>query len=353
VTADHEHAGHERLDGFEGRLIAALQPIRHMALGIAIHHLFDTGLFDALAEAASSAAALAACRAFDPVKLEALLKYLRNEGIVTERGGVYRLSAEGRALAEFRGWYTMFVGGYAESFLQLGDRLRAGAGPATRNAAQVGIGSCAISHYDAIPLTRRLMSRAGTAGRRLLDLGCGNARYLVEFCAAVPEIEALGVEPDPAGYAAARDHVRAAGLDHRIRLACASATEFMAGTDPFEPDFLVLGFVLHEILGQSGVAGVEDFIQRTIRRFPDVHLIVIEVDDRIDRPASMGHGLALAYYNPYYLLHPFTQQRLESVQFWRELFGRVGLTILDEASVDPRVDSTELEVGFLLRRART
>lgn len=347
-----ERAPHEDLDGFEGRLIDALQPVRHMALGIAIHHFFDTGLFDTLAEHPGPLATLASRHAFDLARLEAFLKYMRNEGLVDECDGVYRLATRMRELGEFRGWYTMFVGGYAESFLQLGDRLRAGTDPATRNAAQVGIGSCAISHYDAIPLTRRLMDRSGIRGRRLLDLGCGNARYLVEFCAAVSEIEAVGVEPDAVGHAAAVENVRAAGLQDRIRLACASATEFMAAKDPFEPDFIVLGFVLHEILGQSGVRGVEDFMHRTLERFPNVRLIVIEVDNRTDQPTSMRHGLALAYYNPYYLLHPFTQQRLESTLFWRDLFGRVGLAIVDEASVDPRVDSTELEVGFLLERAR-
>ena len=38
------------------------------------------------------------------------------------------------------------------------------------------------------------------------------------------------------------------------------------------------------------------------------------------------------------------------VAYWRELFGRAGLDILAEETVDHEVDSTNLEVGFLLHR---
>lgn len=94
----------------------------------------------------------------------------------------------------------MLIGGYAETFLQMGSKLKQDAGWATRDAMKVGVGSCGISHYDAIPLTQRLMSYIPNECNRLLDLGCGNGLYLVEFCNMYPNIQAWGVEPSKGGY---------------------------------------------------------------------------------------------------------------------------------------------------------
>lgn len=341
-------------DPLEPRLIDALQPVRQYVLATALHHLFESGLFDWLAGRDGGAEAeLCAALDFIPERLRALLQYLANEGVVSRSDDQVRLTDRGRSFAEFRGWYTMLIGGYGATFLQLGGLLKRGAPPATRVADKVGIGSCMISHHDAIPLTRRLMASIARPVRRLLDLGCGNALYLVEFCKALPELEAWGVEPDRKGYEAASELVEREGLAHRIHLTCSSAQAFYDTERAFSPDVTVLGFVLHEILGQDGEAGVLRFLHQLTRRYPALHLIVIEVDQQLENPAAMRHGLALAYYNPYYLFHPFTQQRLETCGFWERLFAEAGLEILDRATVDRNVDSTGLEVGYLLRRSRS
>lgn len=340
-------------DTFEAELIDALQPVRAFALATAIWHLFETGLFEALEPGGRPLRELGGEKDLDEVRLEAFLKYLRNEGLVSEREGGYGLTAKGKALAPFRGWYTMMVGGYGPTFREMGEKLRRGSEPAGRDRARVGIGSCGISEYDAIPLTRALMKVSGKPCRRMLDLGCGNALYLVEFCKALPEIEAWGVEPALDTWQAATELVRRNGLEERIHIVHAGALEFLHTADrSIQPDFTVLGFVLHEILGQSGEAGVEEFLLGLTDRYPDLDIIVIEVDNQLDAPEKMRHGLSLAYYNPYFLFHPFTSQRLETREYWERLFERCGLEIVARQVVDARVDSTGLELGYLLRRKK-
>ncbi|GLI09115.1 2-ketoarginine methyltransferase [Paenibacillus tyrfis] len=337
----------------EDRLIESTQPIRYFTLAVSIYHLFDTGLFDVLVETGSASVGELANRLeLDEEKLEGFLKYAKNEQIVIEENGRFRLSPKGAELGDFRGWYTMMIGGYAETFLQVGGKLKANSGWASRDSMKVGVGSCGISHYDAIPLTQSLMSRIPGGCHRLLDLGCGNGLYLVEFCKLYPDIQAWGVEPSEGGYAEAVKLVEEYGLQNRIRLTCSPAIEFFEGDFDYEPDFIVLGFVLHEILGQDGEEGVIRFLTQITDRFPEIHIIIIEVDNRIDDPDMMNHGLAKAYYNPYYLLHYFTRQRLETEKYWDNLFARLNLTVKAKETVNHHVDSTDLTIGYLLQRGK-
>jgi 2-ketoarginine methyltransferase len=111
----------------------------------------------------------------------------------------------------------------------------------------------------------------------------------------------------------------------------------------------VLGFVLHEILGQDGERGVIDFLSEIRRENPGAHVVVIEVSDQIHDRTQMQHGLARSYYNPYYLLHYFTNQKLETHEYWLSVFARAGFEVLARATTSAEVDSTGLELGYLLR----
>ena len=180
---------------FEQRLAEALQPIRFFALAHALYVVMDCGVYDTLdAESGLGTTTIAARHGLDAQRLQALCHYLANEGYLVEDGGWY-LTGKARALAPFRPWYTLLIGGYAQTFLQLGPALQDQAPWAGRDGAKVGVGSCGISRYDALPLADRLLDRL--PGKRLVvvDLGCGDGGFLTELAHRRPGLRGIGVEP--------------------------------------------------------------------------------------------------------------------------------------------------------------
>ena len=165
---------------FESRLIQQTQPIAQHVLATQIYHWFNTGLYDAMS-GNHAVSDLATQLKMDQDKLSGFLEYLQNEHLVSLNENEASMTSKGRELSEFRPWYIMLIGGYAGTFMQMGDKLQKDSGWASRDTGKVGLGSCGISHYDAIPLTRSLMKKMPHECKQLLDLGCGNGLYLAEF----------------------------------------------------------------------------------------------------------------------------------------------------------------------------
>jgi 2-ketoarginine methyltransferase len=225
----HERANVIEIEpaSFEDGLIEAIQPIRQFALATAIFHLFDTGIYDRIDRsdgAPTAIAELARSLGQDREKLQGLFNYLRNEELVSFGDAGVVLTARGRSLSRYRAWYTMMIGGYGRTFLDMGEHLGVGTGGAGRDIVHVGVGSCGISRYDAFPLTKQLIDRMQRKPEVVCDLGCGNGMYLVEFCRYFPGLRAVGIEPNEVSCAAARSYIAEAGLSDRIAIVCSSAT---------------------------------------------------------------------------------------------------------------------------------
>jgi 2-ketoarginine methyltransferase len=336
--------------GFERELIEALQPIRGMALAMVIFHWFESGLYDRCARGPITVEDTPAAMAYNPERVREFLYYLRNEDLLSEEGGTFVLTDKGRALATFRPWYHFFVGGYAETFLELGDRLGARALPCRRNGRWVSVGSTEISAYDTVPLLASLISHAPRKITRALEIGCGDGGVLVKLCLELPELSAVGVDSNHASVRAGVDLLRRSGLGERVELIHLEAQNTALIDVHPAPDLIITSFLLQEVLGQSGEGEVLELLTTLSRQYPSAQFAVIEVDHRIQDPELMRTGLGGAYYNPYFLLHPFTAQRLLPAEVWERLFERAGLKIVRREGPDPAVDSTGLMLGYLLSR---
>jgi 2-ketoarginine methyltransferase len=326
-------------DTFEERLVEAIDPIRNFALAQGIYHLFGSGLYERISHGPVKVTELAEELAFDPARTTGFLYYLANEDIVLLQDECVSLTASGQQLAAFRPWYELLIGGYAETFQQLTDALR-GPGYASRNGPMIGVGSCGISEYDMLPLVHELLAELPAAPTFITDFGCGDGAFLAILLESYPSASALGVDP----FAPAESRVegirflRQSATDHARSLVPAPSE------DRREKVFLAM-FLLQEILEQEGRPAVVELVRTALT---SGYLAVVEVDYKPIDPAIMKHGLGLGYYNPYYLLHAITEQRLESEEFWLRLFEEAGAVVVARREVNPQVDSTGLEIGYLL-----
>jgi 2-ketoarginine methyltransferase len=338
---------------FEHRLIEALQPIRHLALAHALYALMDSGAYDTMAgEPGLSAAELAERHGLDPERFTGLCHHLANEGYLVGDDG-WQLTDKARTLAPFRPWYTLLVGGYSGAFSQLGATLKAGAPWASRNGAKVAAGSCGMGRYDALPLCDSLLDAIPAEALAVIDLGCGDGAFLTELARRRSGLHGVGIEPDPDAARLAKERVEREGLADRIVVQQGSAADSLSLDLPAgRPLCFLTVFVLQEMLEQEGDAAVEDLLRKTLEAYPTAHWLVIEVDHQWTDRRSMAHGLSQAYYNPYFLLHAITEQRLEKREFWEAMFDRAGLEVAAFGHPGENVDSTRLELGYLLRRAR-
>jgi 2-ketoarginine methyltransferase len=334
----------------ESKLVAALEPFHGFVLANVIYGLQQSGL-EPCFDRGTTVDRLARERGLDPRRLAALVDYLVAAGLLhRDETGVVTRTAYARSFDEARPWYEMMVGGYGVTFRALGEHLAAGSAPTPRVGGLVSSGSCGMSRHDSIPLLRRLLAGSKRRYTRLVDLGCGSGVYLTELCRDYPELTAVGIEPDENGAKAAREWVAGHGDPERIRIEQTDALTWLDTTSE-RPDLAVLGFVIHEVLGQEGEDGVRRLLGTLFSTSPDLDLAVIDIDLQSADADRMQHPLARNYYNAYFLMHPFTSQRLESGSWWESLFADCGLRIVASGRTDPAMDSTGFEIGWLLRRA--
>jgi aspartate/methionine/tyrosine aminotransferase/SAM-dependent methyltransferase len=337
----------------EIQLSDGLEPIRGMFVAHAIYALIDTQLLSQLSDIPTKISTLVDELQLNPRRTLALFQFLAVEGYIhLSPDGMVSLSSSGVLLHAMAPWYHLLVGGYSETLGQLTACLKRDGGYATRNGAQVAQGSCGISQHDALPMVSALIEPVRDQIDRIVDIGCGDGSFLIDLIARTPGVNGLGIETSEATVEAARREVSARGLDARIEIRLDRGQALDTGEFSKATVVYVVAFVLQEILEQSGRA----ILIATLRRLSDsvetAYFAIIEVDNRIDDSLLMHHPLAKSYYNPYYLLHHLTEQRLESRDYWIDLFSEAELELLDENRPNREYDSLGLKMGFLLKASR-
>jgi 2-ketoarginine methyltransferase len=336
---------------FQPELGKTLGYIRGFVASKVIWQMMQAGIIEDLQQQ-RSLQAIADEKGLDPYLLRTVFEYLAVEDILVKEGTAdaptFRLSDYGNRFALYEGWFNILIGGYENIFANIGTMLKEGTGTHARNGKWVGTGSCQISRYDTIPITMDFIRRVKPTATNIVDFGCGNALYLCTLARELDGIRAVGIEPNRDAYEAGLAQIRAFGLEDRVRLENVDALDYEIHD---EPDFVLMGFVLQEIIAQIGREAMVTYLRKMARKFSASYLMVMEVDYDIDNHQVMRSPVGIGYYNPYFLLHPFTNQRLLPERAWDEIFVEAGYaTVIDEVT-SPKADPTGFGICYVLKPA--
>ncbi|MFJ4767802.1 SAM-dependent methyltransferase [Streptomyces uncialis] len=308
----------------------------------ALHALARSGLLERLREGRHSSGS----GLFDGMNHRVssnTLRYLALKGVLEQWRGSYRLTRRGELLTSDislarLGFYLEAYGpvvGRADELMTgaavYGSDVHRSNGPLSRHCGTV------FGRYYT-PVVLEAMRDRGA--KRIMDLGCGGGRLLVDACLNDPEITGVGLDIAPAAVEVARELARSHGLEDRLEFVVGDA--FDPGTWPEEvcADIEVItGIgVLHEHF-RDGDKAVVDILDAYADFLTGERMLLIgEPEPHYDDRESDSE---------FFLMHVLTDQGFPVDRaVWAGIFARTRLTCrrtLTWATAGPRMCFYELE----------
>lgn len=260
--------------------------------------------------------------------VEACLRYLAQRGLVEADSGTFRLSALGEAVCRDKGYLVWLVGGYGEPLRHLeafltGRKTYGKDHP--RDSRWVAEGAAMLGRRDVVPQAMRLLEHVPFD--HVLDLGCGNARFLLAACDRFG-CSGVGVDISPEACAEAEKAVKAADMTAQVQVVCADAAALDDVPRLGETDLVVTFFLLHEILAQGRAALVGYLSELSRRLRPGTHLLAAEVEPPRDGSTSKPFSPEFTF------VHALMGQSLLSADGWREALADGGFAVRDVVRLD-------------------
>jgi len=285
------------------------------ALASVLASLDESGLLSEL-EAGPVAAAPAGVADPDGL-MGAALRYLAQRELAEERDGAFELTERGRAVVKDKGYLVWLQGGYGHVLAGLGDFVtgaRRYGSDVERAGRWVAEGSALIGSGDVAPYAVDVLSRIDFS--RVVDLGCGNARFLIGAAQRFG-VSGLGVDLSPEAVQDAERRIAEADLAGTVAVRCGDAGDLDAIPELREADLAVAHFLLHEIF-EHGREALIAYLTKLGRLMPKgAHMLVAEV-----QPAS---GAPDERWRPEFtLLHAIMRQELLDADGWHEAFTAAG-----------------------------
>lgn len=288
------------------------------ALASVLASLDESGLLAALEAGGRVGVDSAPQGVADPDGLmPAALRYLAQRELAEERDGAFELTEHGRAVVKDKGYLVWLQGGYGHVLAGLGDFItgtRRYGGDVERAGRWVAEGSALIGRDDVAPYAVEVLG--GIDFHRVVDLGCGNARFLIGAAQRFG-VSGVGVDLSPEACEDAAKTIADADLTGRVVVRCGDAGDLDAIPELAQADLAVAHFLLHEIFehGREALVGYLTKLGGLMPR--GAHMLVAEV-----QPASGAHD---ERWRPEFtLLHAIMRQELLDADGWHEAFTAAG-----------------------------
>ena len=306
--------------------------IRGFYVTRAIIALFNIGFFDELAEGqAVNLETFATQKRLDLRVLRILCDYLFSLKILKRDGKNYGLDAKGSTLVKSLSGAFHMVYAYEDIFYHLESLLtqdKKYGVDITRRSEFVAKGSGAVGKLLAFPMVQDVLSRRKF--ECILDLGCGDATFLIDLCERNERAQGYGLDISPEAIAAGKRNVERKNFQDRVQLFVGDIfrIEALAGRLSGVQAATSM-YVLHEFLCDDN-ARILELLQGFRNSLPGIPLVLCEVIRHTPEELRRKPGGVLEIQ----LFHGLSNQRLASRAEWQALFRQAGFTDVQEDYLD-------------------
>jgi ubiquinone/menaquinone biosynthesis C-methylase UbiE len=294
-----------------------------------IFTLFNVGFFDECKKKNVNIKLFCKKNGLDERILCSLCDYLYSLKILKRKGHIYSLDSKGRMIADmsrgfFDVWYAYHPVLYnLESIVK---RKKLYGRDVVRREEYVAKGSGEIGRLLVFPLVAKIIQRYRF--QKVLDLGCGNAEFLISLCKSNPNLLGYGIDISREVVVCAKSRIKKENLNSRIKIYKGDVFEIDKIANKLDIDVLTSFFMLHEFLFK-GKKKIIKFFEKC-KKFKGKYLIVCEYSKRPDQELRKKPTLNIEYQ----MIHTSTSQGLISREEWKKLFEEVGFTIVEEKYFD-------------------
>ncbi len=259
--------------------------------------------------------------------LKPLCEYLYEIKALDKEGMSYTFGPTGQMLAEMVRGSFYSAAAYSPVFFNLEPLLR---GQSTygedikRDTAMAAAGSGAVGKLFMFPIVQELLNRNGFT--KVLDLGCGDAAFLVDLCKADPGVTGYGIDLSAEAIADGCRNATQENVQDRIHLVAEDMFKLDSVAEQFKSVQAATSFfVLHEFL-RNGRGRVVEFFKTFREAFPGTSLIICESVRHTPEQIRKRLG-PLAEFQ---LVHDLTGQNPITRDEWRSAFTEAGFTSVEE-----------------------
>jgi SAM-dependent methyltransferase len=290
----------------------------------AITALLNVGFLEEVArQGRVNLPAFAEAQSLDLRILRLLCDYLYGLKILNRAGEEYTFDAEGELIYESLAGAYHVVYAYEDMIHNLEPLLRRektyGVDVRRRPEAMVR-GSGSIGRLLAFPMMSDAVRRHRF--QRVLDLGCGDASFLIYLCQHNPDLHGCGLDIEHEAIALSRQRLEEHNLQSRVELVEGDIFEIGA-LAPRLPaiDVATSVYVLHEFQDR-----IVEVLTRFRATFPGLPLLMCEVIRHTPEELRQRPGNILEIQ----LFHELSNQHLFTLAEWRRMFEEAGFANIDE-----------------------
>ena len=290
--------------------------------------LVNVGFLRALIENSSvNLTAFATGESLDVDILRTLCDYLYELRILDRTGDDYSLSQDGRLMNEFLLGAFQVIYAYEEVFYNLEGLLKKQKKygmDVNRRGEFVARGSGTVGKLLAFPVMADLIREHQY--QRVLDLGCGDATFLMDLFERNPQLAGYGFDLSPDAIEAGNKNLAEKNLEQKITLFVGDMFNIdeVAQQLP-QIDAATCVYVLHELVRINRQATVQ-MLRKFRESFPGVPLLICEVIYHTPEALREKPGGVMEIQ----LFHGLSNQQLFSREEWHTLFKEAGFTNIHE-----------------------